>query len=79
MSSLYFSNGLLSEYFLYVSVYLAEEVNVRGPLPLPRPLVFFQHAPEDHLRLVTLLCDMKLICVCVCVCVCGWGGRTIHS
>jgi len=28
MSSLYFSNGLLSEYFLYVSVYLAEEVNV---------------------------------------------------
>ena len=33
---------LLGEHFFDISVYLTEEVNVGGTLPLPRPLVLLQ-------------------------------------
>ena len=36
------STCLLGEHFLDISVYLAQEVNVGGTLPLPRPLVLLQ-------------------------------------
>ena len=41
-------------------MHLAEEVDVGGPLPLPRPLVLFQHSPKHHLSLITLLRNMEL-------------------
>ncbi len=39
---------------------VTQEVNIRSPLPLPRPFIFLEQSTEGHLRLVTLFGDDQL-------------------